>query len=253
MRMHVLSGGRLRMRRSIYFPGSDPAETVEMPVVSILLKHPQSNVLFDTGCHPDVATNPDGRWGSLVRVMTPIMHANDNVLESLKAIGHSPDDVDAVVCSHLHPDHCGCNQFFRKAKFFMHARELAAAKAPEAEKMGYFRADWDHPLDLQEVTSETDIFGDGKIRLIELSGHTPGTMGAIVQLERDGSFLLAADALSIRANLDQNIVPKNTWDREECLRSFERIRELEREGATVICGHDDAQWQSLRKGREYYE
>src|SRR3954464_845014 len=155
MRMHVLSGGRLRMRRSIYFPGSDPAEKVEMPVGSILMKHPQSNVLFDTGCHPDVATNPDGRWGSLVRVMTPIMHANDNVLESLKAIGHSPDDVDAVVCSHLHPDHCGCNQFFRKAKFFMHARELAAAKAPEAEKMGYFRADWDHPLDLQEVTSET--------------------------------------------------------------------------------------------------
>src|SRR5215212_10041430 len=71
MRMHVLSGGRLRMRRSIYFPASDPTETIEMPVISILLKHPQGNVLFDTGCHPDVATNPDGRWGSLVRVMTP--------------------------------------------------------------------------------------------------------------------------------------------------------------------------------------
>jgi glyoxylase-like metal-dependent hydrolase (beta-lactamase superfamily II) len=251
--MHLLSGGRLRMRRSIYFPGSDPTEMIEMSVASILLKHSQGNVLFDTGCHPEVAMNPEARWGSLVRVMTPIMQSNDNVLESLKAIGHSPDDIDVVVCSHLHPDHCGCNQFFRKAKFFINARELAAAKAPEAEKMGYFRADWDHPRKIQEVTSETDVFGDGKIRLIELPGHTPGTMGAIVQLERHGRFLLAADALSLRANLDENIVPKNTWDGGECLRSFERIRELEREGASVICGHDDAQWQSLRKEREYYE
>ena len=253
MKMHVLSGGRLKMRRSIYFPGADPAEAIEMPVSCILLKHPQGNVLFDTGCHPEVATNPQVRWGSLVRVMTPIMQPNDNVLESLKAIGHSPNDINVVICSHLHPDHCGCNQFFRKAKFFIHARELAAAKAPEAEKLGYFRADWDHALETKEISSETDIFGDGKIRLINLPGHTPGTMGAMVQLKRDGTFLLAADALSLRGNLDQNIVPKNTWDRDECLRSFDRIRDIEREGVKVICGHDDAQWQSLRKGGDFYE
>jgi N-acyl homoserine lactone hydrolase len=253
MRMHVLSGGRLRMRRSIYFPGTDPAETIEMPVSSILLKHPQGNVLFDTGCHPDVGVNPEARWGSLVRVMTPIMQPNDNVLESLKRIGHSPDDIDVVVCSHLHPDHCGCNQFFRKAKFFIHERELAAAQAPEAEKVGYFRADWDHAVTIEPVKTETDVFGDEAIQLIHLPGHTPGTMGALVRLQRDGMFLLAADSLSLRANLDQNIVPKNTWDREECLRSFDRIREIERGGATVICGHDDAQWASLRKGSDFYE
>lgn len=253
MKMHVLSGGRLRMRRSIYFPGSDPAETIEMPVGCILLKHPQGNLLFDTGCHPDVSADPEARWGSLVRVMTPIMQPTENVLEGLKAVGHSPDDIDIVVCSHLHPDHCGCNQFFRNAKFFIHARELAAAKAPDAEKVGYFRADWDYPLKVQEVTSETDVFGDGKVRLIELPGHTPGTIGALAQLEHDGRFLLAADALSLRANLDQNVVPKNTWSREECLRSFERIRQLEREGASVICGHDIDQWQTLRKGSQYYE
>jgi N-acyl homoserine lactone hydrolase len=253
MRMHVLSGGRLRMRRSIYFPGSEPTETVEMPVSCILLKHAQGNVLFDTGCHPDVALNPEARWGGLVRVMTPIMRPNENVLTSLQAVGVSPDDIDVVICSHLHPDHCGCNQFFRKAKFFIHARELAAAKAPDAEKMGYFRADWDHPVDIEAVDEEMDIFGDGTIRLVLLPGHTPGTMGALVRLKRDGMFLLAADSLSLRGNLDQGIVPKNTWDREQCLRSFERIREIEREGAAIICGHDDAQWKSLRKGDDYYE
>jgi hypothetical protein len=35
--------------------------------------------------------------------------------------------------------------------------------------------------------------------------------------------------------------------------SFEEVRRIEKAGATVICGHDDLQWQSLRKGPEGYE
>ena len=33
----------------------------------------------------------------------------------------------------------------------------------------------------------------------------------------------------------------------------DRIERIERGGATVIYGHDDQQWQSLRKGTESYE
>jgi len=40
---------------------------------------------------------------------------------------------------------------------------------------------------------------------------------------------------------------------EALLKSFEEVRRIERSGATVICGHDDLQWQSLRKGNEGYE
>ncbi len=72
MKMHVLSGGRLRMRKSIYFPDVAKDATIEMPVSCILLKHPKGNVLFDTGCHPSAATDPEGRWGALAKVMTPI-------------------------------------------------------------------------------------------------------------------------------------------------------------------------------------
>ena len=67
MKMHVLSGGRLKMRRHIYFPDADRNESIELPVNCILLRHPKGNVLFDTGCHPDVVTNAEGRWGPLAR------------------------------------------------------------------------------------------------------------------------------------------------------------------------------------------
>ena len=55
------------------------------------------------------------------------MAPGDDVITGLNGIGLEPDDIDVVICSHLHPDHCGCNAFFRKATAMVHARELEAA------------------------------------------------------------------------------------------------------------------------------
>ena len=63
MKMHCLSGGRVRMRKSIYVPDADRSETIELPVSCVLLRHPQGNVLFDTGCHPSVAERSGGALG----------------------------------------------------------------------------------------------------------------------------------------------------------------------------------------------
>ena len=253
MKMHVLSGGRLRMKKSIYFPDADRSEMLDLPVSCMLMRHAQGNVLFDTGCHPAIAENAEARWGSLAKFMVPAMPPGDHVLSGLKAVGLGPDDIDVVVCSHLHTDHCGCNEFFKKATIFVHARELEAAKKPEAANSGYFSADWDHPIPMKMFETQTDIFGDSKIVLIPLVGHSPGTTGALIKLDKSGEFLLTSDAASVRANLDNDIVPRNTWNPELFLKSFAEIRRIEAGGATVICSHDSAQWDSLRKGLDAYE
>src|SRR4029079_7956002 len=121
MKMHLLSRGRLRMRKSVYFPDVDSSETMEIPVSCALFRHPEANVLFDTGCHPSVPENPEARWGGLAKLMAPIMQPGEHVLTGLADLGLKPDDIDVVINSHLHPDHCGCNAFFRKATFLVHA------------------------------------------------------------------------------------------------------------------------------------
>jgi len=252
MKMHFLSGGRVRMRKSVYIPDADRAETIELPVISALLHHPQGNVMFDTGCHPSVPENP-ARWQGMEKFMTPIMPNGENVLTGLSALGYSSDDVDVVICSHLHPDHCGCNAFFKRATMMVHAREVEAARAPDAVKWGFLAGEWDVGLPLDELSGERDVFGDGRIVLIELPGHTRGSMGALVALERDGEFLLAADTVSLRSSLDTGKLPRNTWDADALLKSWDEVRRIETSGATVICGHDDAQWQTLRKGADAYE
>jgi len=253
MKLQFISAGRLRLKKSIYDRSADRSETFEAPVSSALLRHKQGNVLFDTGCHPSVVEHGEERWGSLMKVMTPVMGAQDTLLPNLACVGINPDDIDVVVNSHFHPDHCGCNEFFRKATIMAHTKEIEAAKAPGAETAGYLRADWDHGQKTDAVDGERDVFGDGKLVLIPLPGHTPGTMGASVNLDRNGSFLLVSDAVSLRANLDADTVPRNTWNAEALLNSFAEIRRIEKSGLTIICGHDDAQWQGLRKGAEAYE
>jgi glyoxylase-like metal-dependent hydrolase (beta-lactamase superfamily II) len=252
MKMHCLSGGRGRMRKSVYIPEADRSEMIEVPVSCMLLRHPQGNVLFDTGCHPDVAKDPAARWGGMVKFMMPIMPEGDHVLTGLSCLGLSPDDIDVVVCSHLHIDHCGCNAFFKRATVMLHEKEIAAARAPNAEWMGYLAAEWDFGT-FDALSGERDVFGDGRIVLIPLPGHTPGSIGALVALEKTGTVLLAGDTVSLRATIDRNIAPRNTQDPQALLKSWEEIRRIEARGATVLCGHDDAQWQTLRKGADFYD
>jgi hypothetical protein len=36
-------------------------------------------------------------------------------------------------------------------------------------------------------------------------------------------------------------------------KSLDEIRQIEARGAAVLCGHDAAQWDTLRKGAEFYD
>jgi len=253
MKMHLLSGGRLRMRKSIFVPEADKSETIELSVPCALIRHPRGNVLFDTGCHPTVAEHAEARWAGLARLMTPIMPANENVVEALSGLGLSCDDIDLVVCSHLHPDHCGCNSFFKRATFIIHRKEVEAARAPGAEAQGYVAVEWEQQAPIDMIDGERDVFGDGRMVLLPLPGHTPGTTGALVTLDQSGTFFLASDTVSLRTTLDTDVVPKNTWNVNALLKSLAEIRRIEASGAQILCGHDARQWTSLRKGVEAYE
>ena len=252
MRMHILSGGRLRMSRHIYLPDAPTEETIDLPVVSILLRHSQGNVLFDTGCHPMVAENPEARWRSLARSVVPVMGSEKNVVSELARVNLTPADIDVVVNSHLHCDHCGCNEFFSRATIYVHRDELEWARRPNMEQMGYFSADWDHPMSMVEFTGEVDLFDDGSIVLLPLPGHTPGMTGALACLPRSGAYLLASDAVPLKEHLDREITPKNTWNQGLHAASHAEIRQIEKSGAVVVCGHDLAQWSTFQAPEQHY-
>lgn len=253
MKMHFLEGGRLRMRRSIYYPGAAKEEMIELPVHAALIRHAQGNVLFDSGCNPQAAVDPQARWGGIAKVMTPIFTPERTVVGQLETLGLKSDDIDVVICSHLHPDHCGCNEYFGRATFLCHEAEVASAKAEGSENQGYLKHEWDQPQGFQTFGGEYDVFGDGRIVLLPMPGHTPGMTAARISLEHDGTFILASDAAPLQINLDTGMAPKNTWNMDLASAALVRLKDLRDKGATVISGHDDTQWRALRKGLEFYE
>lgn len=253
VRLHVLSGGRLRADKGLFTPGRDEGQREEAPVLCFLIRHPQGLALFDTGCHPDVATAPRERWGGLAKAFEPCFAPEETVVPELGRLGLRPDDVDVVLCSHLHMDHCGANAFFRRATCVVHAREMATARDPKSEGRGYFRDEWDQPMPWREIEGEHDVFGDGRVVLVPAPGHTPGMTMAAVSLDRTGTVLLASDAVIVQENLDEDLVPRNTWDTDLWRRSAAEIRRWQARGAWVVFGHDRRQWAGLRKGPEWYE
>ncbi len=240
------------MRRATYVPGTPRDVLFDAPVPCFLLRHGSGTVLVDTGCNPAAATDPEGTWGGLARVMQPLHGPEEHVGSSLAAIGLQPDDIDLVVLSHLHADHAGCNGLFRRAEFVIQQAELDAAMAEDAAAQGYLRQEWDIGRPMRSISGEHDLFGDGAIRLLPLPGHTPGQMGVLASLPRDGRLLLAIDAMPLALMLKQDLMPRNMRDATQAAASVAAVRALAADGVQVICGHDPEQWAGLRHGQDHY-
>jgi glyoxylase-like metal-dependent hydrolase (beta-lactamase superfamily II) len=222
MKMHFLSGGRLSMRRSVYYPGAAKEETVELPVLCTLLRHGQGNVLFDTGCSPEAATNPEARWGGVARAMRPIFSPDQAVISQLRTVGFGTDDI-------------------------------AAARSEQGPAQGYLPREWDQPQSFETFAAQKDVFGDGRIVLLPVPGHTPGMTAALVALDDDGEFLLASDAIPVEANCVEGYAPKNSWHLDKATAAIAELKTIASGRARIIYGHDDAQWKTLRVGAQAYQ
>jgi len=67
-----------------------------LPIGCFLIRAPGSLVLVDAGLGPEAKQLPDG-----------MMLVGGQLLAGLHAAGVEPSDIDHVVCTHLHSDHCG--------------------------------------------------------------------------------------------------------------------------------------------------
>ena len=121
-RLFVLDLGRMRMARRSFFGDlaeGDPSATemVTFPILAYLIEGPDGRVLYDTGCHPD-GMKPQGRWSGSFKRGFPWSAGPDgeacHLPNRLEQLGLGPDDIKHVVLSHMHSDHAGCVEFFRK-------------------------------------------------------------------------------------------------------------------------------------------
>jgi glyoxylase-like metal-dependent hydrolase (beta-lactamase superfamily II) len=244
--IYALSCGYLEFDRKLFFPQSERGTAMTIPVPSFLIVHPKGKVLFDTGLHCDAVSDPVARLGeSMAKIYRVRSRRDENVIDQLALLGLRPDDVTHVVNSHFHFDHCGCNALFPRAQFLVQQDEMRAARSVDSK---YDGKDWDHPLDYLTVDGERDVFGDGALVLLPTPGHTAGHQSLRVRAGPRLQYVLAGDACYTREHLERDLLPvaAAVWDAGAMRDSLATLRKLEqRDGATLIFGHDPRQWQEI--------
>ncbi len=132
--------------------------------------------------------------GRLILVDTAHVGRRQELSAALARRGLSEANIDAVVLTHAHWDHAQNFDRFAGATLLLHPRERRYAGSPHAN-------DWATPpwtgLALEthriEEVAEGDELATG-VRVIELPGHSVGSIGLLVETEA-GTACVAGDAV----------------------------------------------------------
>ena len=92
-----------------------------------------------------------------------------------------------------------------------------------------FLLDHFHDPGMGPLDRAHDLFGDGSLRLFDLSGHASGQMGALVQTGEHERKLLVADAAFTSESVRHGTPPHSltylfTDSRRELLRTLQRLQ-----------------------------
>lgn len=253
MKLFAMLCGHLRCRKRIFLPDTNKEDFVNIPMPAFLITHPKGNVLVDTGPNPDVYNDPFSAWGNLAKAFEPILKKNDDILSQLERIEIRPEDIKYVVNTHLHFDHAGGNRLFKESMFLVSVHELEWAQRPENEGKGYFKEDWNHPLNYKKLEGVYDIFNDDQITIMPMPGHTPGHQVVIVRLKHQGTIILSGDSVPFKENYENKIISINNTDDVQVSSSVNKVTKILKEkNATLIHGHDPKQWQTIKIIPECY-
>ncbi len=240
MRLYAFHGGGERGDIAVFDPfHPDVGTKVDIPYFFYLVQHPEGNVLFDSGGHKDLISDPQRRLGDTEDALTLRMKPGDDVVSQLAAVGIQPSDVGHVVHSHLHYDHSGGIESFPDAAFYIQRRELQVAFWPPPYQQDlYVRADFDHPVRWVDLTGRCDIFGDGRVVVFPTPGHTAGHQSMIVKLV-GGSVILVGDAAYLPRNMELGVLPAIVWSPDAMVDSWQVLEQVRVDNdARLIFTHD---------------
>ena len=191
-----------------------------------LIKHGNDYMVWDTGFAP--GSNPNA--------------PKVGIVDRLKELKVTPDQVKYVGISHFHADHTGQLDPFKNATLLIGKGDWDGITAPtpmQGANAAGFKSWVDEKRKVEPLTGDKDVFGDGSVIVLRMPGHTPGHSSLLVRLKDMGPVLLSGDLVHFRENYESNGVPSFNVDRAASVASIERMKQMVANlKATFIIQHD---------------
>lgn len=160
---------------------ADALNRIKVSCNSLIVRTGEKTVLIETGT-----------GNKLPEKMKGFFQPEEKLVENLHAAGVAPDDVDIVINSHLHFDHCGWNTVYRngkavatfpKAKYFAPEGEWRHGTLQlERDRVSYISDNYD-PLiqagQMQLVKGDCEIMPG--VSVVVYPGHTRNMMGVFIR------------------------------------------------------------------------
>jgi len=227
--LHLLSDGFFTLDKSLVVYMKYMGQPYKAALKPLLILTSEEKILVDTG----IGELPEKhrKFFSIKR------NAEENLKSQLAQHDLRPEDIDIIVNTHLHFDHCGNNALFPNAKFIVQADEFRYAFAPDRfQQAAYIRELFDVEVDYELVHGKHQITDD--VFVVPTPGHSIGHQSIIIRTG-ENNCVYCGDAAPIKENLERRNIPGVLYCAHKALESIDRLRTIK--NPVYIYSHDNEQ------------
>jgi glyoxylase-like metal-dependent hydrolase (beta-lactamase superfamily II) len=260
-KIYLLDGGNHKSEKSICVLNTPPGVSFTMQVYTAYIDHPEAKIVVDTSL--DLAYLPGTPFQNWNHPQTD----SQKLPNALKSLGVKPEDIDIVINTHLHVDHCSYNKLFTKATWLVQEKELLNALAPEKWENGYIKAAVQSAVlaGLRPEMLNGDYNVAKGVNIVSTPGHTNGHQSVAVETD-GGVYVLTGDLCYVKENFvgSERTSPEG-WppgacnDKRENMDSLRRLKKFmaETQARTMktcvpLFSHDGEEFPKWKHAPEYY-
>lgn len=172
-----------------------------------------------------------------------------NLINNLKKLNIYPTDINIVINTHLHFDHCGYNTIlednkivptFKKAKYIIQKKEFEYALNPDEKSKPSYLIDNFYILkktkQLELIDGDEEI--EKGINLILNSSHSVGHQSVLVK-SLDRKIFFAGDIMPLKLNLKPNYITSFDLFPLDLLNTKKQIlKKAQKENWIIVFSHE---------------
>ena len=204
--VHVDPGGMFGLVPRALYNGYAPVDDdnlIPQSLTCMLVRSEGKTIVIDTGLGPKLTDKETVNWR--------IDRSAGGLVDHLARLGVAPEDVDHVINTHLHWDHCGGNTrlagdsataTFPNATYWVQRMEWAQASHPDARTRGTYYESNFQPImrDGRFKLLHGESRFDRHIRCVVTPGHTRGHQSILLE-SGDWKGLFLADMASFAVHI----------------------------------------------------